>query len=246
MTKLISRSNTKIVKGEKYGWRTFGLHLAPTDLSGHDVCPNASKGCKESCLNTAGYGQYDIVQQARIKKTKWFFENRESFMAQLYKEVRNKVRTAKRRGEKICFRLNLTSDIAWESIKYQGKSLMQHFPTTQFYDYTKNDKRMMRYIMGELPKNYHLTFSKAENNDNAVAIVLGCGANVAVVFKDKLPKTYMGKKVIDATKHDLRFKDPKNVVAGLVALGKAKKDTSGFVVETKTNKKYETNRSLAY
>lgn len=62
-------------------------------------------------------------------------------------------------------------------------------------------------------------------------IALGCGANVAVVFKKKLPKTWMGKKVIDARLHDLRFLDPKNTIAGLTALGRGRKDTTGFVVD---------------
>lgn len=50
-------------------------------------------------------------------------------------------------------------------------------------------------------------------------------------FDKKLPKTYKGKKVLDATKHDLRFLDKKNTIAGLVALGRGRKDTSGFVVK---------------
>jgi hypothetical protein len=37
--------------------------------------------------------------------------------------------------------------------------------------------------------------------------------------------------VIDGTETDLRFLDPNNVVVGLKANGKAKKDVSGFVVQ---------------
>ena len=40
----------------------------------------------------------------------------------------------------------------------------------------------------------------------------------------------MGRKVINADKDDLRFLDEKNVIAGLLAKGQAKKDYSGFVV----------------
>lgn len=229
--KLLTRSNAKIIKNEKYGWKSFGLHLAPYTLAGKNVCPHASKGCAESCLNLSGQGFYKNVQNARIKKTKMFHENREEFMKQLHKEISAKVKTAERKGQKISFRLNLTSDIPWENVKIDGKNLMQHFPTVEFYDYTKNLRRMMNHLLGNFPKNYHLTFSRSESNESACDIVLGNGGNIAVVFDKKLPKTWKGKKVIDATKHDLRFIDPKNTIAGLVALGKAKKDTSGFVVK---------------
>jgi hypothetical protein len=55
--------------------------------------------------------------------------------------------------------------------------------------------------------------------------------NVAVVF-DRLPETFLGRKVIDGTLTDLRFLDEQGVVVGLEAKGKAKTDQSGFVVLT--------------
>ena len=229
--RLLTRYNPKIAKNEKYGWKSFGLHLAPHKLGGKNICPNASKGCIAACLYTAGQGVYSRVQQSRIKKTKFFNENREEFLKQLYREINAKVNTAKKTGAKVSFRLNLTSDVPWETVKIDGKNFMEHFPTVMFYDYTPNLKRMLNYITGKFPKNYHLTFSRKEDNQMACEIVLGCGGNLAVVFKKKLPKTWLGKKVIDATKHDLRFLDPKNTIAGLIGLGRARKDTSGFVVK---------------
>jgi hypothetical protein len=231
--KLLTRGNPKLDKNEKYGWKSYGLHLSPHLSSGKNVCPNASPGCVVACLSYSGMGVYPRVQQARIKKTRFFHENREAFLRQLYKEINAKVKTAAKKGEKVSFRLNLTSDVAWEAIKFDGKNFMEHFPTVQFYDYTPNLKRVMNFLMGKFPKNYHLTFSRKEDNDDRVDIVLGNGGNVAVVFDKKLPKTYKGKRVLDATKHDLRFIDPKNTIAGLVALGRGRKDSSGFVVKTK-------------
>ena len=38
-------------------------------------------------------------------------------------------------------------------------------------------------------------------------------------------------KVIDGDEHDMRFLDEPNVVVGLKAKGKAKKDSSGFVID---------------
>ena len=228
---LLSKNNPKIEKNLSVGYKSVGMHLAPHKLSGYNTCSNASKGCSLACLNSAGMGAYNRVQQSRINKTKMFFENREEFLRQLYKEINAKVKTAKRTNQKISFRLNLTSDIPWETVKIDGKNFMEHFPEVQFMDYCKNLKRMMNFLLGKMPKNYHLTFSRSEENDDKCDIVLGNGGNIAVVFDKKLPKTYKGKKVIDATIHDARFLDPKGVVCGLVALGKGRKDTSGFVVK---------------
>jgi hypothetical protein len=59
------------------------------------------------------------------------------------------------------------------------------------------------------------------------------GYNVAVVFGIKktlpMPATYNGTTVFNGDESDLRFLDPKGVVVGLYAKGKAKKDTTGFV-----------------
>jgi hypothetical protein len=175
-------------------------------------------------------GVYNRNQQSRITKTNEFWHNRQEFLTNLHREVKNTIKRAEKQGLIPCFRFNLTSDIAWESIKFEGKNFMDHFPNVQFYDYTKDDKRMLRFLSGEFPTNYHLAFSRSETNDAACDIVLACGGNIAVVFKGSLPETYKGKKVINGVEDDLRFLDPKNVVIGLIALGKAKKDTSGFVV----------------
>lgn len=231
---ILTTHNPKILKNAKYGWKSFGVHLAPDRLSGKNMCPSSSKGCRESCLNTAGQGTYDRVQSARIRKTIWFIENRMDFLQNLKREIAAKVNTAKRTGQKVSVRLNMTSDILWENVKIDGKNLMEHFPTVMFMDYTKHPDRMLKFITGQLPKNYHLTFSSDRENETACKIISACGGNLAVVFDKKLPKTFMGKRVIDGTKHDLRFLDKKNVIVGLVALGKAKKDKTGFVVRQNT------------
>jgi hypothetical protein len=77
-------------------------------------------------------------------------------------------------------------------------------------------------------KNYHLTFSAADGNDADVKKAVALGMNVAMVF-DKLPAEYLGRVVIDADEHDLRFLDAARTVSGLKAKGRAKKDTTGFV-----------------
>jgi hypothetical protein len=107
---------------------------------------------------------------------------------------------------------------------------MSEYPNIQFYDYTPNVSRMIQFLRGELPENYHLTFSRKENNQSKVELIASMGGNIAAVF-DKLPDTYLGKKVIDGDETDLRFMDDKNVIVGLKAKGRGKKDSSGFVIK---------------
>jgi hypothetical protein len=226
--KLLSTANPKIQKGTKLGYLSFILHLAPATLSGKETCPKRTAGCTAACLNTAGRGgmfrkgeNTNIIQQARIRKTRMFFEARDAFMAALEADIKLGIRQAAKLGLTPVFRLNGTSDLAWE--KY---GIIEKFPQVQFYDYTKVLGRKIAHL-----QNYHLTFSAADGNDADVAKAVSAGMNVAAVF-DKLPSEYMGREVINADEHDLRFLDPKGVIAGLKAKGRAKKDTSGFVRRT--------------
>lgn len=223
--KLLSSNNTKIKKGEKLGWKTLGLSLAPASLSGKQFCPHRSKGCELACLNTAGMGAFSNVQAARIKKSKFLIEQRDTFLSQLKKELSSIQKRAEKQGAKIAVRLNVLSDLPWHNLID-----MTEFPNVSFYDYTPNPKRMIQFLRGELPQNYHLTFSRKENNQAVVELIANMGGNVAVVF-NQLPETYLGKRVVDGDETDLRFLDPKNVIIGLKAKGKAKKDSSGFVVQ---------------
>lgn len=229
--KLLTTANTKIKKGEALGFQTFGVHLAPSNLSGFNTCKHASIGCGDSCLNTAGHGIFSTVQNARIEKTKFFFKDKALFMAQLVKEITSAIKSAERKNLIPCFRLNLTSDLPWEKILINGKNIFDLFPSVQFYDYTKYVSRMSLFLAGELPSNYHLTFSRSESNESLVDAVLASGGNVAVVFRGELPASWKGKRVVSGDESDLRFNDPQNVIVGLVEKGKAKKDSSGFVVE---------------
>ena len=229
--KLLTTSNSKIEKSKKLGYITYGMHLSPADKSGYNVCPNASEGCKNACLDTAGMGNFSNVQTARINKTLFFFKERESFLEQLWKEVNSSIKSATRKAMKPCFRLNLTSDLPFHVIKRNGETILESFPDVQFYDYTPDPKRFTQFLEGLLPKNYHLTFSRKEDNQSLCDSFLASGGNVATVFRNKLPKQWKGYDVVDGDDTDLRFLDPKNVVVGLVEKGLAKKDETGFVVE---------------
>lgn len=219
----------KTIKSEKVGVLTGILYMAPYNLSGKNVCPNASAGCAAACLNTSGRGAMHVVQAARLKKTQRFFENRQQFLWDLVNEIRALKRKAQARGMKAAVRLNGTSDLPYEKYKIgdTGKNIMELFPDIQFYDYTKLETRITK---GQLPANYHLTFSRAEDNDHKLDAVLE-HTSAAVVFSGELPATWRGYPVIDGDEHDARFTDAgPGTVIGLLVKGQGKKDTTGFVV----------------
>lgn len=239
-TTILTQGNAKIVKGEELGYVTKGIHFAPAQLSGYEVCQWRSKGCTASCLNTAGRGRMNSIQASRIAKTKLFFDKQLDFLAKLSKEISSSIKSATKKGMNSVFRLNLTSDISWESVFFnekEPKTIFDKFPLIQFYDYTKSFKRMCNFlgkpfILGEkFPSNYHLTFSRSEHNDSKCEMVLAMGGNVAVVFRNQLPKTWKGYEVVNGDDTDLRFLDKKGVVVGLIEKGMAKKDETGFVQE---------------
>jgi hypothetical protein len=242
MRKLLTYGNLKTQLGESQGILTAILHLAPANLSGHEVCNGRTRGCTAVCLNSAGHGgigavfdargaltKANGVQRARIWRTKLLFRKRNTFLRQLAREIAAHERKAARLGMRAAVRLNGTSDLPVEEW-----GIMQQFPNIMFYDYTKRRDRMDAYLRGEMPSNYSLTFSRAETLKSKVDSmqVLERGGNVAVVFGGKvLPPEWNGYAVIDGTTHDARFTDPRNVIVGLLAKGKARRDTtSGFVV----------------
>ncbi len=240
--KLLSTGNPKVLKGLSQGYNTYILHLAPSTLSGYNTCPKATAGCIASCLNTAGRGgmfkrgeSTNAIQQARIRKTIMFYEERNTFFYLLVKDIELAIKQSAKKGLIPVFRLNGTSDLSWE--KYEvvrnGEvftNIFAAFPDVQFYDYTKVIGRKVSGI-----KNYHLTFSMADGNYMDCKRAVEEGLNVAVVFGikkgTKMPEKYFNYNmtVFNGDDSDLRFLDPKNSIIGLYAKGKAKKDTSGFV-----------------
>jgi len=161
-----------------------------------------------------------------LKKQEGFSKIGMGFLSQLYKEITSAIKSTKRKELKSCFRLNLTSDLPWESM------VVKYFPFAQFYDYTKHLKRFAGYLEGKLPTNYHLTYSRSEETpDSLVKSLCASGGNVAVVFRDHLPETWLGIEVIDGGDSDLRVQNGTGKIVGLLEKGLAKKDKTGFVVE---------------
>ncbi len=228
-------ADAKTSKGEKMGFLTGILYLAPyKTISIYNTCAMAElAGCNIACLYSAGRGAYSNVQNARINKTNWYYQDKQGFMLQLIKNIYSLIYKANKLQLIPLIRLNGTSDIKWENVafEYEGKhynNIMELFPDIQFYDYTKIINR------NNLPANYDLTFSYSGKPEfiKYVNKAINNKMRIAVVFKDKhnLPNEFMGLSVVNGDNTDIRHLDPHNVIVALYAKGKAKKDNSGFVV----------------
>lgn len=229
-------TNAKTIKGEKYGIKTAILYLMPAMGSGVQLCANAKiAGCEKPCLFTAGRGAMSNVMLSRLRKTLYFNQYREQFMAQLSREITLEKAKAKRRGYKLIVRPNGTSDIRYENIPVDGfDNIMVAHSDVQFYDYTKLANRK------NVPANYDLTFSYSgvEAYQPFVAKAVANGERIAVVFRNRAivndmlanNETFLGLPVVDGDDTDIRHLDPRGAIVALYAKGKARRDQSGFVV----------------
>lgn len=210
-------SNTKTAKNNQYTW---SLSLAQAKVSGREVCPFRSNGCTAVCVGKAGLAiVFSRIMEARIRKTKLFFENRGHFLAKLLRELELADIYCAKKNTIGLVRLNTFSDISWHKMIN-----VEVYKNLKFYDYTKNLKSV--YECMEIP-NYRKCYSYSENSNWAdIKQLLDSGGNVTVVFKDieykpshgkigPMPDTFMGYKVVDGDKTDNRFDDPRGVIVGL-------------------------------
>jgi len=239
-------SNPKVAKnGKIVDVMTAPMHLAPSWLSGFNVCPQASAGCIAACLHTAGNPAYMSQKEtSRITKTQAYFKERDAFLAVLVFEMIAHRTKWTAQGYDVAYRLNATSDLPFErrtvTVDGHAVNIMSLFSDCVFYDYTAITKRAVAWASGKMPQNYHLTFSKKEDNDADVLDVLNAGGNVAAVASLDVYKASMvsGRVTIagqsfpciDGDAHDYRPADDTGVVVLLKAKGDAKTDTSGFVI----------------
>ena len=213
-------NSPKLLKSMGRNVLTYGVYLAPHDLSGHNVCPE-SEHCKKYCLHASGRNKLELlinasggkIQQSRIRKTKLFFDERESFMKLLCHEIDLAIKKAEKENKLFAVRLNCTSDISPEEFSINGKNILQLYPDVQFYDYTKVFSHMQ---LPEKYKNYDLTFSYTGHNWVQCEILLNKGHRIAVVFENNLPETFRGYPVINANDYDVRYLDNGGVICGLI------------------------------
>ena len=228
-------TNAKTIKGDGSEYLTAILYMTPykvmVDGKLFNSCSMAAMAsCIEGCLYTAGRGAFSNVQTARQRKAEWFYRDKDSFMQQLIDDIDRFQIYCMKRDIQPCVRLNGTTDIRWELIKIDGQNIFEIFPNVQFYDYTKIPNRKVSDY-----SNYHLTWSYSAANakyEENFWDVIRNGMSVAVVFRKPIDMTtWRGYKVVDGDKDDLRFLDPQQSIVALYAKGRAKKDTSGFVVD---------------
>lgn len=234
--------SAKLLHSLSNGTATYCLYLAPSDLSGYNVCPNG-RYCRDFCLFTSGHNLMDIRKQiskgsdmeeaikeskisnSRIIKTKLFFENRPFFMRWLIDEIKIAKLTAEINGYDFSVRLNGTSDIKVIDFELNGECILDIFKEVQFYDYTK----VYPYLgLTKKFSNYDVTYSFNGYNWTLCEQALKGGYRVSVVFekvrakKGKLvreqqilPNTYKGYKVINGDASDIRYIEPTGVIVGL-------------------------------
>lgn len=234
--------SAKLLHSLSNGTATYCLYLAPSDLSGYNVCPNG-RYCRDFCLFTSGHNLMDIRKQiskgsdmeeaikeskisnSRIIKTKLFFENRPFFMRWLIDEIKIAKLTAEINGYDFSVRLNGTSDIKVTDFELNGECILDIFKEVQFYDYTK----VYPYLgLTKKFSNYDVTYSFNGYNWTLCEQALKGGYRVSVVFekvrakKGKLvreqqilPNTYKGYKVINGDASDIRYIEPTGVIVGL-------------------------------
>lgn len=228
MSRTLLSTNKKLEKSNK-DYLIMGLNLAPHKVSGYNTCPHAGK-CAEVCIGEhSGFMRMNSVRKAQVRKTKMFFEDRKAFLSLLHKDLQSAQYSAVTKSKYLAIRLNIDSDIPWESI---DKSLFKY--AHAYYDYTKNPRRMYKYLNKELPEYYYLTFSFSEKTKKEdFDYFLKNKGNIAVIFnvlyrpgKEQvpLPKRWGKYKVVDGDVNDLRTPDTdgRGVIVGLRA--KMKKD----------------------
>lgn len=218
------KTNTKMAKNKT---QTYGLSLIPHSLNDkkENLCKFSTKECRNLCLNMSGRAGFNSVQEARLRKTNFFVEHKDLFISKLYKELED----IDKKG-KCLVRLNVVSDVDWQTEFSKRGYDLDKFQNITFYAYTKNPFQ----IEANNSKNHHFTFSYSGGNWNwCEKFLKEKRANVAIVFKNSLPLQYNGFKVISGDDSDDRTVDEKGVIVGLkykVARGQ-KYQKNKFVID---------------
>ena len=239
----LTYSNPKACKSRPFGYLTALLHLQPHMLANgkRSLCAWSTAGCRAACLNESGHagiedprvhGALNSCQLARRDRSLSYIRDPQGFAEALGHSLDRHIAKAARANLLPAARLNATSDVPWEAVAPQ---LFKRACT--FYDYTKSYDRALAWARGGLPKNYHLTYSRSEqDNTTQIGAMLSEGLTVACVYHGNAGRQLLegwgtyGNGVTDGDQHDLRFLDPPGSLVALRAKGKAKHDTSGFVV----------------
>lgn len=231
--RLLTVTNPKVNReAVELGYLPAVMHLAPHTMAGANLCPWASSGCIDPCLNTAGRGGigvdasgWNTIQAARIRRAARMILTPDAFALDLAREIGRHAIRAHKLGLSPCVRLNGTSDVAFHRIMPDVITAAREAGVT-LYDYTKRPKP------DAAAHGIDVTYSYPGGKGEAARRYLDAGYRVAVVFAtrkgDALPAEWVAPwgdayPVTDGDTHDLRFRDPGGIIVGLRAKGKAKR-----------------------
>lgn len=196
------------------------LSLAPARLSGVNVCPMSTAGCRAGCVGKAGRGGLPAGMRARVTLTRWILEDPDGFAALLVVELRAAERKAARLGVPLAVRLNMFSDVDWFGLL---PWLPDMFPRAVFYGYSKRPELIAR---AGAYRNVTATYSVSERDRGrgAIAEAVEAYGTAAVVIGKRaaFPLTVEGCPTVDGDATDLRYLDPRGSVVVLRAKGAAK------------------------
>ena len=194
--RLLTFNSAKTAKGQDLGYLTGILYLHP----GADptLCPSATPACRAACLVRAGRARmFAAVEAARRQRTAFFRDDPLTFEHHLLKDLQSLRRRAERLGMRAALRLNGTSDVAPQTWQYVYALAKSYGITT--YEYTK--RRDVTRVED------HTTYSMTAADPTQIMP----GQANALVFdvgrSRPLPTRFLGLRVIDGDKHDLRFLD---------------------------------------
>ena len=223
----IDAANTKVAKSEKSliggeKIRILSLSLMPDDI----VCPARwLADCADDCLRSSGRGIQQNVIDGRQARTDFWHADRDAFLAMLKKELHNFIKLCGRQNVVPVTRLNVLSDIPWETYI----DFADEFRALFSYDYTKRANRL-----GKTPSNYRLMFSysKAPGFENQVKRALEHRVPITAVFRGGLPSTFLGRPVYDGDISDIANLERVDDIIGLRVKGhEAKKSNSPFIID---------------
>lgn len=216
--------SSKLSHGMRVNVATYGLYLSPANSASpesspnlYNVCPN-SKFCKKLCLNGSGHARLEAgagkhrIKDARILKTRLFFENHRIFMQLLIAEIAAAKALWESKGYFFAVRLNCCSDISYTQFQLDGVNICDIFKGTNFYEYTK----VFSYL-NDMKKFANLDYTYSYNGHNSLTCkkALDRGVRIAICFQDKLPNYFDGVPVIDGDFSDYRPANPAYCVVGL-------------------------------
>src|SRR4051812_6646400 len=124
--RFFSIDNGKAVKAQGYGWLNAICYMAPAATAGvGNLCPASTAGWRALCLGEHSgqaamrpAGDDNKVTRSRKAKARFFMQERPAFMAEAALHIARAFKRARAAGQRLCVRMNGSTDIAWESVAF--------------------------------------------------------------------------------------------------------------------------------